>query len=295
MTRAKAERPSIIRKKKIVKELAKLLEEYGDVFLVAFERYPANKLAEIRKKIRGRAKLKFGKLRLMQRAIDEVASKRPELQKLKPYLDGKTIAFLLIKPGENSLEIVREVYKEAVHLPAKGEMIAPNDIVVPAMKTNLRVSGQITMELQGIGLPTKVEKGFITIPKETVVVKKGERIPEAVARVLNMLGLKPIESRPEIIVGIFQGLLVPGEIIVEFDPERVTEIAQKAIQEAINFAFNAGIITPKTLQVSIPLAISRASVLAAELGIPTSESLRILIPKAVAVAKALKEAANIEE
>ena len=285
-------RPSIERKKKIVEELAKLLREYGDVFLVAFERYPANKLTEIRRMLRGRAKLKFGKLRLMLRAID--ASGREELKQLKPYLDGKTIAFLLIKPGENSLEIVRQVYKQSVKLPAKAGMPAPNDIIVPAMKTNLRVSGQLTMELQGIGLKTKVERGFITITEDAVVVKKGERIPEAVVRILNLLGLKPIESRPEIIAGIFQGLLIPGELIIEFDPERVSEIASKAISEAINFAFNAGIITPKTLRVTLPQAIMKASILAAELGIPTKESLKILIPKAVAVAKAFKEKAGIE-
>ena len=285
-------RPSIERKKKIVQELANLLKQYGDVFLIAFDRYPADKLTEIRRMLRGKAKLKFGKLRLMTRAID--ASGREELKKLKPYLKGKTIAFLLVKPGENSLEIVRKVYKQSVKLPAKAGMPAPNDIVVPAMKTNLRVSGQLTMELQGIGLKTRVERGFITITEDAVVVKKGERIPEAVVRVLNLLGLKPIESRPEVIAGIFQGLLIPGDIILEFDPDRVAEIASKAIAEAINFAFNAGIVTPKTLQVTLPQAVMKASILAAELGIPTKESLKILIPKAVAVAKALKEKAGVE-
>ncbi len=287
-------RAAIAKKREIVENLKNLLREYENIFLIAFELYPASMLAEIRKELRGHGKLKFGKISMIKRAIDELSEERPELEALKGYLKGKTFALLLLKPGENALDRVRRIYKKSVHLPAKGGMIAPNDIIVPAMKTNLRVSGQLTMELQGLGIKTKVERGFITIVEDAKLVEAGERIPEAIARVLNMLGLKPIESRPEIVAGIFEKLLIPGEYIIEFDPERIAEIASKAIAEATKLASEAGIITPKTLEVAIPNAVTRAAMLAASIGIPTQESLRLLVPKAVAVAKALKEKANIE-
>ncbi|MHA1754726.1 MAG: 50S ribosomal protein L10, partial [Candidatus Odinarchaeia archaeon] len=90
------ERPAIIKKKEIVKELTNLINEYDIIGIVQMENLGSRQLQGIKKKLKGKAIIKMAKNSLMRRAI--VNSRRPGIDKLEKHIQG-SCAFIFTKMG----------------------------------------------------------------------------------------------------------------------------------------------------------------------------------------------------
>ena len=108
------------------------LEEYlaaPVVALVDVSGIPARQMMEMRKSLRERGvRVRMSRNRLLRRAIDSVAAKRPGLEKLADAFRKEQLSLLT---GEGSPFTIFRLLKEAqTQAPAKGGETASADIVI---------------------------------------------------------------------------------------------------------------------------------------------------------------------
>ena len=90
------------KKKEVVQELKQLSEEYPIVGAVNMAGIGASQLQKMREKLRDKVVLKVCKRRLIKIVLDE--SKKKDLEKLEPYLEGQP-ALLFTK--DNPFELFK--------------------------------------------------------------------------------------------------------------------------------------------------------------------------------------------
>jgi len=168
-----------------VKKLAEEIKNRKAVMLVSIKGIPSAQLQKIKKDLRGKAVVRVAKKSILLRALD--TSEIKEIEGLKNYVQ-ENCAILI--SDENPFEITAWLAENKNPIAAKEGQIAENDIIVEEGPTEL-VPGPVISELGSLGLQIMVEEGKITIRKSKVVVKKGERISEMAASVLQKLGIKP--------------------------------------------------------------------------------------------------------
>ena len=92
----------------------------------------------------------------------------------------------------NPFKLALLLERGKVKTTAKSGDIAAMDVVVPAGNTG-QPPGPIISQLNGVGLPTRIESGSVWVSKDTLVVRRGEVINERLAGVLSKLGIKAVE------------------------------------------------------------------------------------------------------
>jgi large subunit ribosomal protein L10 len=140
--------------------------------------------------------------------------------------------------------------------PAKPGTIAPADIVVPAGDTGFE-PGPFLGELQQAGIPAKVDKGKISVQKDTVVVKEGEEVSKLVAATLSRLDIKPMEVGIDLKAVYEEGSVYTSDVLA-IDEEQTLADVQNAFKQAFNLSVNAAIPTKETTSTIITLAYTRA-------------------------------------
>ena len=120
---------------------------------------------------------------------------------------------------------------------AKEGELAPIDIIVPKGPTEF-APGPLVGEFYAVGIPAKIDKGKIAIPKETKVVSAGEPMSADLGMMLAKLGINPIEIGLILIGAIEEGLLLPADDL-DLDIEGFQEDISIATSRAFNLACNA--------------------------------------------------------
>lgn len=229
------------------------LKNYSVIGIVKIEPMSETSVHQIRKDLRERGSaLKMAKNTLMKLAIDRVKDEVENVQALKDYISGNA-AFLFA--NGSPFEIAQYLAKNKVPAAARPGQIAPKDVLVPKMNTGVP-PGTFISELNAVGLPTRIEKGTIAIPNDTVVVKEGERVGKALATILNRLGLKPFEVGLELEVALSRGILIEKDELAKDYPGMLA----MAHRQALNLAAEIGYITEDTAEAV--LASAQAKVLA---------------------------------
>ena len=134
------------------------LEEYlaaPVVALVDVSGIPARQMMEMRKSLRERGvRVRMSRNRLLRRAIDSVAAKRPGLEKLADAFRKEQLSLLT---GEGSPFTIFRLLKEAqTQAPAKGGETASTDIVIEKGPTPFP-AGPIVGQFQQAGFPAHRE------------------------------------------------------------------------------------------------------------------------------------------
>jgi len=267
-------------KKRIVKELVKLLESYHTIGVVDLTYLPASQLRQIRDILRGKVLIRVAKKRLIKLALDALSRKKKGIDKLEDHLQG---ICALVFSNENPFVLYKLIQKNKSKAPAKAGQIAPNDIIIKAGPTPF-TPGPIIGELGALGIKTKVEGGKINIVGDKVVVKEGEEISEKVAEILKRLGIEPMEIGLNIIA-VYEDGLIYGKDVLAVDEEKlmsdlvesfyraktvakeigyfVKEIVEEMVAECFNsckaVALECGFVCPETVEES--LAVGEKSVL----------------------------------
>ncbi len=115
---------------------------------------------------------------------------KEDLKKLEPFLEGSNV---LLFTNLNPFKLALLLEKGKVKTTAKSGDIAAMDVVVPQGNTG-QPPGPFISQLNGVGLPTRIESGSVWVAKDTLVVRKGEVINERLAGVLSKLGIKAVEA-----------------------------------------------------------------------------------------------------
>ena len=164
-------------------------------------------------------------------------------------------------------------------------MIAPKDIVVSEGNTGL-APGPVLSKFSKLKVPTRIVEGSIWIAKDTVVAKQGEVISKDVVELLNLLGIKPIETTLNLRFA-FDGKAIIKDIRV--DLEELTKEIKDAQGNALKLAINASLPITEVMPLLVQRAYQEYLKIAENIVIPEKEMLTKNISKAKLVAEKIYE------
>ncbi len=263
-----------------VNTLANMIKKSKMVGLVNVEGVGAKQLGNIRNSLRGKATIRMARNTLMRRAIEKSGVKG--IKELLEHVRGP-VAFVFSEMDPFVLS--KFLSENKTSAPAKGGQIAPKDIVIPAMNTGV-APGPFISELAALGIPARVKGGVIHITEDTVAVKAGEVISNAMAQMLGRLGIEPMELQLKLVAAYTDGMVLTAEDL-DVDLEELFQMVIQGHQYAVNLSVNTGYPTSETIPLIIARADMDARVLALNIGFFEPEMVREFLVKANSEAFAL--------
>jgi len=174
------------KKEEYFQKLKAYLEEYPSIFIVNVDNVGSNQMHQIRKSLRGDAKILMGKNTMVRRAIRILQTENPQYERLMPSVRGN-VGFVFTHAD---LKTIRDkILSNRVKAPAKAGALAPIDVWVPAGNTGMEPGK--TSFFQALGVPTKIARGTIEIINDVHLIKVGLRVGASEAALLNMLNISP--------------------------------------------------------------------------------------------------------
>jgi len=176
------------RKQEYFDKLENLLENFTKIFLVNVDNVGSSQMQQIRLELRGRAEVLMGKNTLMRKVFTNYLKKNPghPLENVIPLLKGN-VGFVFTNKDLNDIRGVIEGNK--VPAPARVGALAPVDVIIPAGPTGCD-PGQ-TSFFQTLSIGTKISRGQIEIVTDVLLVKKGDKVGNSEAALLQKLNVKP--------------------------------------------------------------------------------------------------------
>jgi len=224
-------------KKLKVKELAEQMKR-RTVMIVSVKGVPSAQFQEIKKKIRGRAKIQIAKKSLVDFALDHSGKK--ELHELVKYVqDGTAILF----SDSDAFEISGILADEKSPSKAKAGQLAPGNIEVKAGPTEL-LPGPDISALSAVGLAPKVEGGKISIIQDKIIATEGSVITPEIASIMAKLDIIPFEIGLEPIAAFMDGKIYRDIVI---DKIGTIENLENSYERGIAFAVDIAYVSNETL------------------------------------------------
>jgi len=231
-------------KLKAVQEFENLIKNKKTILVSSIKNIPASQVQEISKKLRGKAVVKVPKKNLIFMGLD--FSKDKEIEKIKACIKED---FAILFSDLDSFELAGELIKNQSPAKAKTGQTADKDLEIPEGPTEL-MPGPAVSELSSLGIKIQIEKGKITIKEPKIIVKKGEKISQAAAEILNKLDIKPFK------VGFLpicsfdtKEKIFYSEI--KIDREGTIEQFKTDYSKALGFAVEIGYSTKDTIKLLI--------------------------------------------
>ncbi len=272
-------------KKEIFSDLQTLLRKYSVVAVADLQKVRSSQIQEIRKKLRGKAELLVAKNTILQKASENLASEKSNVDKFANSLSGSKV---LIFTQMNPFELILFLDKNKVRVPAKGGDVATGEITIPAGNTGLQ-PGPVISEFNEAKVQTRIEGGSIFVAKDTVVATKGDVISTKTASLLSKLGMKPMEAGLGLSYAYDNGLVL-GPNDLAFDLDQMKSQFSTAARSAFGLALEANIMMPETAPAILGKAYRQALAVGVEAGFFTSETTPRIIQKAYANMNALSQA-----
>ena len=268
-----------------VEKLASIINESKMIGLVNVEGVGAKQLQGIRDSLRGSAIIKMSRNTLMIRALEK--STKKGMKDLIEFVTGP-IAFVF--SDQDPFVLSKFLSENKAAAPAKGGQISPKDIIILAMNTGV-APGPFISELAGLKIPSRVKGGSIHITADTVAVKAGDVISNAMAMMLSRLGIEPMELQLTLIAAYTDGEVLTADSFV-IDLEALFNQVLLGHQYAVNLSVNTGIPTEETMSLIITKASIEAKSLVRTIGFFVPEMVNEFLSKANSEALALAMAAS---
>ena len=265
-----------------VKEVGALVEEYPVVGILNMHKLPGRQLHFIKEKMKGKAKIKMLKKKLLEKVLKE--AKRQGVKDLESYFREQPA---LLFSRSNPFELARLLSGAKSKAPAKTGDIAPYDIMIPAGPTPLP-AGPAIGELQKVGLTVGVEAGKVAVKKDSIIVKEGQPIRKEVADVLSKLAIEPMEIGLDLLAVWDNGTIYEKSIL--FVPqEKYLEDLKAGFVYGLNLSVKINYYTKDNIKVFLGKNYQEGISLAVKTGYITKESLPHILAKAHAEAEAVQK------
>ena len=274
---------SAFRKKEELKQMINLMTGNPVIGIANVTGIPAAQMQTMKKRLRGKISVKVVKNTLLLMALEEIAKKEHNVEKLKDEVDGQTA---IITTNINPFKLYKEMDATKTKMPAKGGETAPEDIMVKSGETEFK-PGPIVGELQKAGIPAAIEKGKVVIKQDKTVVKSGEKIPKNLAVVLTRLGIYPLTAGFDLTAVYENGMVFKSDVLA-VDETKLRNDMMLLSSRAFSLAMHLSYLTPLTVKPLITKAHDQALSLSVNLNIPTKETIRIILSKAYTQGLALK-------
>ncbi|WP_297519820.1 50S ribosomal protein L10 [Thermococcus sp.] len=265
-------------KKKEVEELTKIIKSYPVIALVDVAGVPAYPLSKMREKLRGKALLRVSRNTLIELAIKRAAEElnNPELEKLIDHIQGGAG---ILATEMNPFKLYKLLEESKTPAPAKPGAVVPHDVIIPAGPTSL-APGPLVGEMQALGIPARIEKGKVSIQKDYTALKAGEVITDQMARILNALGIEPLEVGLNLLAAYEDGIVYTPDVLA-IDENEYINMIQQAYMHAFNLSVNTAYPTSETIEAIIQKAFLGAKNVAVEAGYITKETVEDIFGRAL--------------
>ncbi len=270
-----------------VEELAEIIASKPVTGIVNIGNIPAPQLQKMRESLREKGTMRVAKNSLLSLALEKFAlekSERDGMEKLINSIKGETA---LLSTDMNPFKLFKEIKAMKTEAPAKGGETAPRDIIVEEGDTPFK-PGPIVGELQKAGIPAAIQRGKVAIKKTTTVVKKDERIPRDVAKMLTRLEIHPLEIGLDL-RAVYEDGMIYTPAILDIDENEIMKNIGMASSTAFNLAMDIGYITPTTIKPMLQKAYRESFALAVKADIFTPETVKEKISLAHSRALSLAE------
>jgi large subunit ribosomal protein L10 len=256
-----------------VEAIKDLLKGYKSIGIASLQKVRAAQLQELKKNLAGKVYMRVLKNTLTKFAIEDM--ERDDLKKLEEYLEGSNL-FLFTNLNPFKLALLLEHGK--VKTTAKSGDTAAMDVVIPAGNTG-QPPGPIISQLNAVGLPTRIESGSVWVSKDTLVVRKGERISTRLAAVLSKLGIKAVEAGLSMRAILDEGLIIDGEQL-KIDIKETRKNFEQSHKEAFALSLSIAYPTTENITTLLQTAHQKAFTLSLNAAVPTKETIADLLKKA---------------
>jgi large subunit ribosomal protein LP0 len=271
----------------------RLLRQYNRVFICDADNVSSKQFQDIRKGMRGYGDVLMGKNTMMKRAIREILSDAPELERLIPLIQGN-VGFVLTN---DDLKEVRDLIQTfTVPAAARAGSIAPVKVIVPAQQTAL--GPEKTSFFQALAISTKINRGCIEITSPVPLLEVGDKVSESAAMLLNMLKISPFTYGFDI-KNIYDAGTVFDPMILDITDDDLRSRFLSGVQNVAAVSLAIGYPTVASIPHSIANAFKNLMSVAAatEISFPQVESMKAFLadPSAFAVEEVAEAAADEEE
>lgn len=234
------------KKKNYVTQLINYTKEYKKILIVNADNVGSNQMQKIRKALRGKAVVIFGKNTLMKKAI--ALAKNPKLDILLKHMKGN-IGFIFTN-GDLS-EIKKVIGENKISAPARAGQTSPVVVLVPAGNTGLEPTK--TSFFQALNIPTKITKAMVEVLNDYTLLKIGDKVGASEAQLLQMLNIKPFFYGLKIEHVYDDGELFDATVLDQDDNEILSKFLL-GVQSIAAISLQTGITT----EASIPHSAANA-------------------------------------
>lgn len=174
------------RKAAYMERVGQLFDEFDRLFVVDVTNVGSKQLQASRRDLRADSVILMGKNTMIRKALKDKLSQNPALDRVVQELQGN-VGFVLTR---GDLHSVRDrILANKIPAPAKTGATAQCDVIVPAGPTGM--PPDMTAFFQTLNIPTKIEKGAITIQSDMEIIKEGEKVSASAVTLLQKMNIKP--------------------------------------------------------------------------------------------------------
>jgi len=233
------------KKTNYVNQFRNLCEEFKRILVVNADNVGSHQMQQVRKALRGSATIVMGKNTLMKKAILLHKEQNAKLNALTNYLKGNVgLVFT-----NDDLSKVRDVLvTNKVSAPARQGAISPVDVFIEPVNTGLEPTK--TSFFQALNITTKITRGTVEIVNKVHLVKKGDKVGNSEATLLQMLNVKPF-SYGLVVLQVYEDGAVFDPSILEITEAVLSQKFYAAVNNVASVSLALGIPTEASLPHSI--------------------------------------------
>ncbi|KAG9410398.1 60S acidic ribosomal protein P0 [Aphanomyces cochlioides] len=252
---------SMERKAEYFTKLENLLDTYNKIFIVGVDNVGSNQIQQIRIALRGKAEVLMGKNTMIRKVFSNYVKKNPghPLETMIPLLKGN-VGFVFTNEDLNKVREALEANK--VPAPARVGAIAPIDVWCPAGPTGCD-PGQ-TSFFQALQIGTKIQKGQIEIVSDVLLTKKGEKVGNSEAVLLQKLNIRPF-SYGLVIQTVYDNGSIFDPAVLDLTEENLVEKFAGGLRNVAAFSLALGFPTLASIPHSLANAFKSLVAIAVEL------------------------------
>ena len=266
-----------------VDRLIEVISSHHTILSFRLRKVRSSVLHQMRRKLRGQAKIAVCKKTLFSRA----AEKAGKLHLKRLVKDEKEpLGFIFTDQNPFKVNILLEKSKILMHAKAGDE--ADIEVVIPESNTGL-TPGPVLSDFGKLKIPTKIEGGNIWIARDTLVAEKGETISPALASLLAKMDIRTVRRGLETIAAFDGDTFIPGSDL-RIDIKAYRRDLAQALSEALNLSLHSAYPTRENMAMLISMAARQALVLGVTASYPSPETVLELLQRAHVAAQALSQA-----
>ncbi|XP_005183742.1 mRNA turnover protein 4 homolog [Musca domestica] len=185
----KTDRKGLAWKQQIIEDIRRCVEKYPNIFVFQVQNMRNNLLKDLRQEWKQNSRFIFGKNRIMQIGLGRTKAEEVEtdLSKLSRRLTGQVGLLFTEKSKKEVLEWAENYW--AVEY-ARSGFKATETVVLPEGPLE-EFSHSMEPHLRSLGLPTKLQKGVVTLVSDYTVCEEGKVLTPEQARILKLVA-KPM-------------------------------------------------------------------------------------------------------